>query len=361
MLALVGLFVMALAIVVWLGYRRSWDWTGLPARPIANAAAGQPAKTLWDWLQLLVVPLVLAVAVFALSHAQATRSDERDATRERGEARSAADHAREETLRNYLEQMTDLVLQHKLRESPPPNRRATDVQALARTLTLTALRRLDGERKALVLQFLWEAGLITQSHRWTESRSGDISVRQVQYPRVSLDGSDLRGVTMRERHLAPDDAPTEATLVTDPATGISRQSRTGADLSGADLRKADFRSANLGNAWFENVDLRNADLSEAVLGGTSFASSCLDGSIFRSAKLAADDFTPRVSFAFVEGRNVDFSDAALDGADFSQSLLTNVAMDGASIRGTEFPTGWTGTGNPGGFRYAGNPCHREGR
>src|SRR5215216_412290 len=52
------------------------DWTGFAADPIPpNAAVTpivvyQPAKTLWDWLQLLLVPLVIVIGGYALTRSE---------------------------------------------------------------------------------------------------------------------------------------------------------------------------------------------------------------------------------------------------------------------------------------------------
>jgi hypothetical protein len=107
----------------------------------------------------LIVPLVLALAALVLNAAQVARDrkqEERRAAQERKveerraarDRASAEDRAREETLATYLRQMSDLMTR---------GGRAT---ADAQTLTLVALRRLDGARKGLVVQFLHEAELI---------------------------------------------------------------------------------------------------------------------------------------------------------------------------------------------------------
>jgi hypothetical protein len=102
--ALVGVFAAAAAVAFTVvAYRRQWLWTGLPTHPGDGTAANppRPAKTLWDWLQLLVVPLVLALAAFALNAAQSDRDRRQEETRaaqERTleEGRAARDRSRAE-------------------------------------------------------------------------------------------------------------------------------------------------------------------------------------------------------------------------------------------------------------------------
>jgi len=57
--------------------------------------------------------------------------------------------------------MTNLMIDHHLR-TPPKEEDPKEVRAVARSRTLTLLRRLDGERKGHVVQFLYESGLITK-------------------------------------------------------------------------------------------------------------------------------------------------------------------------------------------------------
>ena len=54
------------------GYLLQWQWTGFPQ------------KTLWDWLQLLVVPAFLAIASYLFT--QAERRRERAAEEQKAEA-----------------------------------------------------------------------------------------------------------------------------------------------------------------------------------------------------------------------------------------------------------------------------------
>jgi hypothetical protein len=117
----------------------------------------QPAKTLWDWLQLLIVPAILIGVTFAWSALQTRSDNDREdrriaADRAAADQRIAADRAAAEevrqdaTLNGYFQQMSDLMLKNKLRSS----KRVAPVRSVARTVTLTTLRRLDGERKGQV-------------------------------------------------------------------------------------------------------------------------------------------------------------------------------------------------------------------
>jgi uncharacterized protein YjbI with pentapeptide repeats len=303
--ALIGVTVALAAAFTALAYRRGWRWTGLPADPGDGTPSRSPrqAKTLWDWLQLLIVPLVLSLAALLLNTAQADR-----------DRAASEDRARADTLSAYLQQMSDLVIRHGLRSgqglrSAAGKRADSDARLLARTLTLTALRQLDTDRKRVVLQFLIEGRLITRKSVW---RRGEV-VRRT-HPRVHLAGADLHDVVM----------PLLAQLLSFERT---KTVAVGADLDGTDLRHADFHMAGLSGVTMEGADLRDADFSGADIRGASFWASCLSGARF----VRATGEAPGADFMATEGRGVDFTGASLTNADFTDARLTT------SIFGTSKP------------------------
>jgi hypothetical protein len=165
----------------------------------------QPFKTLWDWLDLLIVPIVLALGGYLFTQSENQRTRE-NADQQRTLDRELADERRQDdTLQAYLDGMAQLLAD---KERPLHRARPDDNLSVgARARTLTALSRLDNSRKRSVLQFLYEAGLITKY-------------------RVVL---DLQGAALNEAALS-DAALSGATL-------------SGADLSGANLYEATLSGA----------------------------------------------------------------------------------------------------------------------
>jgi len=62
--------VLAAVAFIVAAYRRRWAWTGFVTARTADERSARTSKSLWDWLQLLIVPLALALAAFALNAAQ---------------------------------------------------------------------------------------------------------------------------------------------------------------------------------------------------------------------------------------------------------------------------------------------------
>ena len=114
---------------------------------------GFRGMTVRDWLELLIVPLVL-VGIGLLFQMQQNEVEERrlEADQELEEQR-----AQDAALQAYLDQMGQMLLDkdRPLRQS----KEGDEVRILARARTVTILRRLDSARNRDILQFLREARL----------------------------------------------------------------------------------------------------------------------------------------------------------------------------------------------------------
>jgi hypothetical protein len=96
--------------------------------------SGLRGKTVWDWLQLLIVPFMLAALGFWFTAQQ-------DARQQQIEEQRAQDLA----LQGYLDQMSTLVLE----DLDDPK-----VRTMLQARTLTVLRRLDSSHKTEVMRYL---------------------------------------------------------------------------------------------------------------------------------------------------------------------------------------------------------------
>jgi uncharacterized protein YjbI with pentapeptide repeats len=211
---------------------------------------GFRGKTLWDWLQLLIVPAILIGVTFAWSATQ-SRSDNRREDRRSQDA----------TLQAYLDQMSGLMLDKRLLSSPFN----APVRSVARTVTLTTLRRLEGERKAEVVRFLHEAGLIDREVTFTVDRPAVVDLTGGDLTGADLEGADLEDAVLTGADLT--DAELESAIL------------SGTNLTGADLRGVDLRGADL-----QGVDLEGADLTGADLTGANVTDANLVGAILEGAR-----------------------------------------------------------------------------
>ena len=128
--------------------------SGPSAGTITRTEEYQPGKTLWDLLQLLIVPVVLAIAGFWLNRiqkdrdkkaeeAQKQREENTAKEREKLERESRDDNQSGAALQAYINKMSELLLHENLRKSAED----AEVRKVARVLTLTVLSKLDASRK----------------------------------------------------------------------------------------------------------------------------------------------------------------------------------------------------------------------
>lgn len=281
--------------------------------------------------------MVLAIAAFALNSSQSERDRERQEGQAAQEQRIATEEARERSLGAYLDRMSNLIVRGRLPDVGVlylGRASASDAQTLARTLTLVVLRRLDGDQKAVVVQFLWEAGLIKENRRWKKRNEWPLWPQwdndyPTRHPIVSLENADLRGVDLSGSRLAAFGAPRSAATVTYSQGRVLFQIREGVNLTGADLRGADFSEANLSNASLQEADLRGAVFDGAILTAAVFDRACLTRASFRDAVLGRQYGAPSASMTFTGGHDVDFRGADLDQVGMQVSRLEDIHLRGA--------------------------------
>lgn len=297
-----GLATLAVLVVLVL-WAYHWDGSGFgesfgkPKDP-QGLRDYYPSKTLWDWMQLLLVPAVLAGAAAWLNWRQARRE-------ERGTDRREQDAV----LDTYLTQIGTLLLHEKLgdpadQQAPGANEKA---QYVARAQTTTAVRRLDSGRTAIMVRFLSEAQLIKI-----------VDLRAATLAGADLSLADLTGASLGEASLRQAD--------------LSQTVLTGAILVRADLRSANLRTARLGGAdlrlaMLQKADLTGADLTLATLPGADLTEANLTTATLARANLAG---------AVLRGATLsqaNLAEAGLAGSNLTEANLTGASLIGANLTG----------------------------
>jgi uncharacterized protein YjbI with pentapeptide repeats len=278
--------------------------------------------TLWDWIQLLVVPAVLASIGLWFNRAQQERQREDNKAQHNLRLEIETERAQDQALVEYMDRIGQMLrdrenplrssrTQAEGRESGPhdydkwsfdrrweypraQSKQRTVAQAqvsMAHALTVDVLPRLDGRRKGRVVQFLYENGLIGQVRR-VENMEGEYSLSRSE-PVINLRDGDLSGAYLRGAYLRGADL-------------------SGTNLRGAYLRGAMMRGTNLRGAYLREADLRGTDLMDATL---------------RSADL---------SYANLENTKLtgaDLTSANLHKVDLRRTRLNQATLKGASLRG----------------------------
>jgi uncharacterized protein YjbI with pentapeptide repeats len=345
---LIASVVIAIAIaLLWVGLQGySMVWTGFGdfQKPNSDFVRG---KTLWDWMQLFIIPIFLSVGVFLLN------LSERNSERKRAEERSsfereiAADRQREAAFQSYLDRMADLLLKEKLRTTE--NAEARDV---ARMRTLTVLLGLDSRRKGMVILFLQESGLITKvpvihlnSVNLSNAYLGGALLNNANLSGANLTGANLSYARLNEAILSVANL-TEANLINANlnkadlsgavlyGAGLSDSKLIGAHLEEANLCEAKLRRTDLMGAYLNKAELTSADLYLANLSEANLQKANLVGANLQKANLMGADLTG-ADLGYANLDNVNLSRANLTGAKVSNELLATTH----SLEGTTMPDG----------------------
>jgi hypothetical protein len=269
------LIVLVFLLVVLGGYAQGWEWTGLTT---------PKQRTFWDWLDLLIVPAVLAVGGYLLTRSENERTrqsaerqrdldqdiadqrteEDRKIAQERAESdRQIAEQRRQDdALQAYLDHIGVLLLDKDkpLRQS----KQGDEVRTLARARTLTVLERLDGEGKGVVVRFLIESGLIQQQRV-------DQSQPTLDIPReASIVRLVRKFVPSQQEEPAQEEPVNKQPIISLSGaslsdTDLSAASLVGADLRGTDMRNTDLTDADLSGALMGNADLRGAHADFALI------------------------------------------------------------------------------------------------
>lgn len=300
----------ALAWLVIRGYSTTWTGFGTPA---------VEAKTLWDWMQLLLVPLFLAGATLLL------HSSQRESVRKRAEEQSALEHEietdrqQEEALQMYFDRIIELVLKEKLSKFSPE-----EVRTAARTRTLSVLRGLDGKRKGMVVLFLKDSNLIDREAvidlagaDLREACLAFANLKRANLSEADLRKADLRGANLTRSYLSATNL-SEADL---GGANLSGADLFEANLNGADVTRANLREANLSGADLRGSRLNDADIREADLSGVNLNVSDMVGANLRGAKLDG------AKLIGANLRQADLSGTRLNGTELQQAK----SLEGATL------------------------------
>ncbi|OLE72831.1 MAG: hypothetical protein AUI36_01135 [Cyanobacteria bacterium 13_1_40CM_2_61_4] len=219
---------------------------------------------LWSWLQLLGAPVFL-IALPLLLKGPRTQADQQAAAQQsqadggmsdqqtQTDLKGEQDRQQEAALEAYQDHILQLVLDRNLRESQP----GSDVREAARARTLAVLRRVGKNRKADVLLFLHDAGLIYKGKAIVDLRGTDL--RWANLSDARLNGSELSGVDLSDANLNGTDLKW-ANLSDGRLSGADL---TGADLTGVDLTGVDLSNANLNGAYLKGATFTLEQLSKA--------------------------------------------------------------------------------------------------
>lgn len=275
-IGMLGLVTAVISGIGTLAYFSWWfpQWTGFSQPPLnAQGEAISQGKTLWDWLDLLLVPAVLAVGGAILTIAESRAAQRFQDQREQETRRLEEQRFQDTVLQSYLDMMSHLLIEKNLHGSHP----ADVVSIAARARTLAVLSVVDGVRKGAVVKFLYEAQLIGSVYVGPPD-----FIENFVRPVIYLSGADLTKAMLNNTVLSG------AALM---GTNLAGANLEGSNLSQASLVDTSLSDANLERttlicAILDRTNLSNANLSGADLSEASLIQADLRGTYLLTAKIA---------------------------------------------------------------------------
>ncbi len=344
---IVGLGV--LIILIWGGYTQGWEWTGFPiyngvsASPASNLLEIPPQreKTLWEWMDLILVPLTLFIIATLFNQQVRTRDQHREDRQEQLAKLARQERYREDALQSYFNEMATLMLQHNLLADYLPA--DTPAWKLAQLRTITILRRMtddtgtDRARIGEILTFLRDSGLLTGDRGvLAEASLYRMVLQDANLWEANLQGARLAGANLQKAYL------TNANLQKAHLSAASLQNAKlaeanlrGADLQYSNLQGADMWETNLQEANLVGANLLKAQLPFSNLQGAELAEARLQMAILRNANLEGTNLTG-ANLQLASLTNANLKGANLSGANLQGAILEGANMQGAKLMGTIF-------------------------
>ena len=262
-----------------------WRWTGI----------GE--KKGWDIFTGLSLPLIVFGGGILFNYLNGQQQQ-----------KIAEEKQKDELLKAYINDMKASLLDkdHPLKDS----KKNSESRSIARTITLTTLTQLNSEqdqqkakegkynqRKGLIMQFLYESGLIKL----------DPKVDSI----ISLNTADLTFANLESANF--DNAR------------LYRANLDNANLGFAKLNFANLIDVNLKSANLFNANLKSANLGSANLFNANLNFANLNFANFKSAYIKSAN----LNFAYLKSANL--KSANLESANLNFANLINVNLESASL------------------------------
>lgn len=323
--------------IVWAGCLRfvkgrGWaDWTefGEYTDPTGEYYR---AKTLWDLLELLIIPIVLAVGAWWLNKSERENELRIAEDNRKEDRRIAEDRRHQATLEAYFDRMVELIAEHNLLGEEPGEKRKV-LSTIARTRTLAVLRSLDGERKGHVVQFLYESGLI--------GPEPVVVLRGADLADAILDKANLEEANLAEVSLA---RARLGRYAMEGGANLNKATLVRANLSEANLLMVHLEEADLSRANLERANLKEAKLNRADLASARLVEACLEMALLEGACLEAASLDETNSHRVIlTGANLykaslteaDLESAVLAEANLKEANLPSAKLSGANLHGAD--------------------------
>ena len=264
-------------------------------------------KTIWDILELFIIPISLLLFGYYLERFQSEFN--RDI---------AKDSQRERLLQEYYGLVSEYIYRYKIFELTEGNKILLTLEGITQSI----LSNLDVKRKEILIKFLSDIGIIRRiEHSEPIVRLNSIDLSDVFLPLINLKGTTIYHSKFHNGNLL--------------GGNLSEAFLLGNEFNNSDLRQANFTKSNLNITNFENANLENAKLTGASLKGAILDNANLKGVEISNAKFV------RASLKSVNLRSVWVYEIAmprvyLSGTNLEDAIRGQVIFDEDTIWPVDF-------------------------
>jgi uncharacterized protein YjbI with pentapeptide repeats len=252
--------VILLSAMAYFRFVLGWKWA---------TGTGFEGKTIWDWLNLLIVPIALAGIALWFNSKEKRR-----------ELENAIESRREANLNKYIDRMGKFLLENELQKNA--NNNGSTIRDVAQVLTVTTLRILDAQRRDIVFRFLQDTHLAKDLLNGASFEDADLSRTMIRG--INFRRADLRVCDLKDSGLIDVDF-TNAYMVSAnlQSSYLSNVNFLNADLRWADLSKSDFKVVSL-----RSTNLKESDLSESNFEDVDFTDANLEVSNLKGVNVSIE-------------------------------------------------------------------------
>ncbi len=294
-------------------YLYDQPWTGF-GKGVGNNVQSNSPKTLWDWLELIIVPISLSLIAWFFKKSEI-----------KTEKAISLEKNREGELYSFYDYVQNIHFSTDLND----NRTKEMVSVLASARAKVIIGNLDVKRKASFIKFLYEVGFI--------NIDGPIIVfDRPDFSGINLDNNSLFKMTIRGADFS-NSSFEFSTLSFSIFSGscFSKSSFYFAQLQRAyfdwcEVDSADFSHANLEKASLGRLIGKNPNFSNAYLVEAHLIGAYLYKANFQKANMT-QSILCRSKFI-----SANFSYTDLSYADFTDANLMYANLKGANLEGTKF-------------------------
>ena len=287
-------------------------------------------RTLWDWFELLIFPIALALFAYYLNNYQKKMEHKIAEERFNLERELRKDYERENLLRKFFDDINYLLTEKNLMSSPVDSTE----RSIARNKTLTTVRELDGVRKGKLFEFLFDSKLISIENCIVDLSSADFSntvlnnyiFEKIVLKHVNFLGSNLNGIFIIDSNIS--------------ISNFNKSNLENMSFSGSSINRCTFNKSNLSSTYFDGAKITNSYFNNSIMKYATFSLAKIKRSKFIESDLHYGEFdgTEIYSSQFDKSvfENSVFSQSNVCFSRFHSSNLKNANFDFSNLSKIDF-------------------------